>query len=70
MVYASTLSEYQSVVNRILSIEKFQTNIHHIVGVEKMVSDMIIRIPSATSNQVDTSSSRSICHENCIFNWE
>ena len=45
LVYAATLSEYKNVMRWRLIIEEFGPNIHHIAGVDKVVSDILSRFP-------------------------
>ena len=67
MVYAATLSEYQRVMRWRLMLEEFGPNIHHIAGVDNIVSDTISRLPSTTSDKYEPCTRKSRCCMNKLF---
>ena len=53
MVYVVTLSESQKVMRWRLIIEYFGSNIHHIAGVDNIVSETLSRLPYMPSNKYE-----------------
>ena len=51
LVYAATLSESQIVMRWRLILEDFGPNIQHISGIDNILADMLIRMPSTPSNK-------------------
>ena len=51
LVYAATPSEYQRVMRWLLILKYFVPNIQHISGVDNIVTDTLIRLPSTSSNK-------------------
>ena len=67
LVYAATLSESQRVMRWRLIFEEFGPNIQHISGVDNIVSDTIIRLPSTPSDKYKTCTRKAQCRANELF---
>ena len=67
MFYVVTLSESQKVMRWRLIIEYFGSNIHHIAGVDNIVSETISRLPYMRSNMYKPCTRKSQCHANELF---
>ena len=57
MVYAATLSEYQRVMRRRLIIEGLGPNIQHISGVDNIVANTLIKLPTISVDKYETGKS-------------
>ena len=67
MVCAAILSESQRVILWRLILEEFGPNIHHIAGVDNIVSDMISILPSMPSDKYETCTRKDQCRANKLF---
>ena len=67
MVYTVTLSESQRVMHWRLIIKEFGLNVQHIYGVENMVADIIIILPSTSVDNYKPITSKSHCSANKVF---
>ena len=60
MVYVVTLIKFRKGIQWRLILGYFDTNIQQIFKVENILSDILIRIPAATYNQSETSSTKDL----------
>ena len=67
MVYATTLSESQSMMRWQLILEDFGPNIQHIAVVDNLVSETLIRLPSMPSNKYEHCTRKAQCRANELF---
>ena len=67
MVYAETLSESQRVMFWRLILEEFGPNIQHLAGVDNIVADTLIRLPSTPKDKYKPCTSKAQCCANKLF---
>ena len=67
MVYAETLSESQRVMFWRLILEEFGPNIRHLAGVDNIVADTLIRLPSTPKDKYNPCTSKAQCCANKLF---
>ena len=67
MVYDATLRKYQRVMHWVIIIKVSGTNIHHMYGVDNIVSDILSRLPTAPNNQNKSMNRKSQCYADDLF---
>ena len=67
LVYAATLSEPQRMMCWRLILEEFGYNIHHIYGVDNILSDTLSILPSTPSDKYNLCISEDQCRANELF---
>ena len=67
MVYATTLSESQSLMRWWIILGYFCSGIHHIAVVENIVSDALSKLTSTSVDKYGNNEIKAQCHANKLF---